>query len=295
MTFTFPQNAYGNRRRPFRLISDEGVLLGHSEVDDVDVQRKLSTIRTTIVDLYNFLHDKLPVGCPMIIGGGFIRDAVLGGQIGDIDIWLPSQATLEAHHIYSDPHFRDTDVIFQLNHMGMSGLNTIALQANREDYRDLSNLLVVESLCNDIKVNFIKSMTAWETPEQFFERMFRNFDTEISMFFIGLLPQDGQNAPITQFEDFDQSCLKTVILPSSYREIASEGDTQEIIAINPERVNITSEIRMNTRYSKLTTRYNLVRDDNLRYEMGVNDFYPIRILFTDFDQQLLELMPRPRQ
>lgn len=231
----------------------------------------------------------------MIIGGGFIRDAVLGGQIGDIDIWLPSQATLEAHHIYSDPHFRDTDVIFQLNHMGMSGLNTIALQANREDYRDLSNLLVVESLCNDIKVNFIKSMTAWETPEQFFERMFRNFDTEISMFFIGLLPQDGQNAPITQFEDFDQSCLKTVILPSSYREIASEGDTQEIIAINPERVNITSEIRMNTRYSKLTTRYNLVRDDNLRYEMGVNDFYPIRILFTDFDQQLLELMPRPRQ
>lgn len=225
----------------------------------------------------------------MIIGGGFIRDAVLGGEIGDIDVWLPSQTRIEASTIENHAVFNGTDVIFQLNTTSTSA----PISSSRDDYRDLSNLLVVETRSNGIRINFIKSMTPWETPEQFFETMFRNFDTEISMFFMGFAPDGDTHREIQSYSEFNAASVSTLILPRSYQEIASEGGVQDIIAINPVRVGVTSRERMNTRYSKLCSRYSMRRDDLFAYNMSDIDFPPIRIRLSDFSANLLELMPYP--
>lgn len=225
----------------------------------------------------------------MVVGGGFIRDGVLGGKIGDIDVWLPSQTTLEVRDVMSASQFVGSDLIFELLPHG----ERVISEGRPEDYRDLSNLFVVETTCNRIKINLIKSMTHWETPSQFFESMFRNFDTEISMFFMGFIPTGGEHREIDDYSEFDRNATSTLILPYSYRGIHEEQDIQQHIVINPERVNVTSPARMLTRYSKLMSRYQLTQDRDA-YKMNKNtDFYPIRISLANFDETLLHLMPLP--
>ena len=155
--FRFPQNSYGNPQRPFQLVSMHGEFLG----TPLENGGAISEIRMAIVDLYNIIKPTLPNDCPMIIGGGFIRDGLLGGQIGDIDVWIPANSTFDHNTIPG------CNVVWQLS-TGRS-----AEDLSQSDYADISNLLVIETTVRRIKVNVIKKISNFVTPVQFVEEIGR--------------------------------------------------------------------------------------------------------------------------
>lgn len=139
-------------------------------------------LKTTLQTVKNRLRSILPDGCPAVIGGGVVRDGIMGGQPNDIDVWLPSNINITSTQdlrVWCEGVFQsNTQVIF-------SGPENVEQEG--EGYRDMSNHCVLEF--NDLrgfKINIMRTMTQWsnDDPSAFFRGVMRNFDIDLCMFFV---------------------------------------------------------------------------------------------------------------
>ncbi len=88
-TYQYPRYTCGNLQRPFRI----GYKLG-SVLSPYLRRSGINHLRQLITDIQMVIEPTLPQGCPFVIGGGLIRDAILGGRPSDIDVWLPCNLSM---------------------------------------------------------------------------------------------------------------------------------------------------------------------------------------------------------
>lgn len=117
-----------------------------------------------------------------MIGGGVVRDGIMGGQPNDIDVWLPSNinitSTEELRIWCRDAFVAPVEVVF-------SGPENV--DQDGEGYRDMSNHCVLEFTdMRGFNINIMRTMTVWnnEDPSAFFRGVMRNFDIDLCMFFV---------------------------------------------------------------------------------------------------------------
>lgn len=128
---------------------------------------------------------------PLVLGGGIVRDAIMGGQPNDIDVWLPSECHIrnaqEAQAWVTAIFGVSCDIIF-------SGPENV--EEAGEGYRDMSNHWVLEFSLHGFKVNLMRTMTPWVEgdPAAFFRGVMRNFDIDLCMFFLAL-EREGIHTP----------------------------------------------------------------------------------------------------
>lgn len=136
----------------------------------------------------------LPQGCPAVIGGGVVRDGIMGGQPNDIDVWLPSNINItstEGLRLWCRDAFNTpVEVIF-------NGPENV--HQDGEGYRDMSNHCVLEfTNMFGFKINIMRTMTPWVDgdPSAFFRGVMRNFDIDLCMFFVAFGYETyGTNTP----------------------------------------------------------------------------------------------------
>lgn len=221
----------------------------------------------------------LPDGCPFVIGGGLIRDAIYGGRPGDIDVWLPSNihvpdvdhfCSLLARNGYGQLEGFQGQVIFRGPGANVQEVTEGVFggfgdaEFNTENYGDVHNHWVVEiqqspnapagsvAFNGHPRVNFMRNMARWtgDAPS-FFTEIMRNFDLDICMFFIGYMP--GQNS------------LNTVIMPQHLRIAMAESNRtrravpprMNEVYWNQARLQNTALPRIQARVDKMNDKYNL--------------------------------------
>lgn len=210
------------------------------------------------------MESLLPEGCPFVIGGGLIRDALYGGCPSDIDIWLPSNISIPdidafCRHLATSgfgPNegfqgqvlFRGPGATVQpVNPFAFGALETAAA----ENYGDVHNHWVVELQTSPIateahpRVNFMRNMATWNgDAESWFTEIMRNFDLDICMFFIGYMP--------------GQSQVNTVIMPR-HMLVAQGTRTVRMNEVywNQGRLQNTSVDRILARVDKMNSKYNI--------------------------------------
>lgn len=210
------------------------------------------------------LLEYIPEGCPFIVGGGLIRDAILGGRPGDVDVWLPSNITVLGLADFLldfcyDNGFLEEEIttVFRGPGYDNDGVNAVA----HSQYSDVSNHWVLEVDFNvgqpsDYpKVNFMRTMVPWEGDAQaFFNGLMRAFDIDVCMMFMAWMP----NESITN--------SRTVIMPRHlyrhwslpFRDTARLGVNE--IRVNAARAELTSATRLNARLEKICNKYAFRRD-----------------------------------
>lgn len=226
----------------------------------------------------------------MIIGGGFIRDSILGGQINDIDVWIPSNANASLSR-----DFVGENIIFQNSFS--------SVQTNGEYTTDISNRFVVESFINGIRINYMKTLYAFESVEQYFSALMRNFDNELSMFFMAFDIPDNKSYTTAKYKDFITT--DRLIVPSCLCEFILDPMNRVeyyALAVNGQRWETTSQARKQTRLDKMSSRYHglLIERNNLGISLSgnidrgavvlpVGDFLPTPVSISRFVQYLNKL------
>lgn len=214
--------------------------------------------------LREYLQEFLPEGCPFVIGGGLIRDAILGGRPSDIDVWLPSNINYAgAEEFYNRfvEQTAPTNLSLVFSGPGASTDWDFTPGVTQSDYGDVNNHWVFEADISYLwpKVNFMRSMTPWEGDAQsYFNGLMRAFDIDVCMMFVAWMPTD----PVQQ---------RTVIMP---RHLVDSWTGQNDIAdrfafptwrlrmnelhFNAGRANTTSETRLQSRIEKMCNKYGFV-------------------------------------
>lgn len=214
----------------------------------------------------------LPDGCPFVIGGGLIRDALYGGRPNDIDIWLPSNIHVPdvdafcSHMIrsgYGPQQGFQGQVIFRGPGANVQEVTEGVLggfgdaENDAAGYGDVHNHWVVEiqSTSETIghpRINIMRNMARWtgDAPSWFTEIM-RNFDLDICMYFVGYMP--GQNT------------VNTVIMPEHLRDSLLRNRQEGRARVAPTRMNevywnqarldTTSVDRIISRVRKMNEKY----------------------------------------
>lgn len=219
----------------------------------------------------------LPLGCPFVIGGGLVRDSILGGRPSDIDVWLPSNLR-QASEVDFISHltqefgvtlFGETVIETIFRGPGHDGSPTsMTPEGQTSEYGDVNNHWVMElKVGSDMgwdsfpKVNFMRTMVQWENDAQaYFTGLMRIFDLDACMMFMGWMP--------------GESILnsRTVIMPAHLHNIwsgrtGSRHDTRTLrmntLHYNAARANVTSEARQLARVEKMRTKYTFVRASTL--------------------------------
>lgn len=209
------------------------------------------------------MESLLPEGCPFVIGGGLIRDALYGGCPSDIDIWLPSNISIPdidafCRHLtltgYGPNEGFQGQVLFR--GPGSTVADPLAfgapqVAATAENYGDVHNHWVVELQTSPTateahpRVNFMRNMATWDgNAESWFTEIMRNFDLDICMFFIGYMP--GQNQ------------VNTVIMPRHM--LVNQGARtvrMNEVYWNQGRLQNTSVDRILARVDKMNSKYNI--------------------------------------
>uniref|UniRef100_A0AAU6W0L3 Poly A polymerase head domain-containing protein n=3 Tax=unclassified bacterial viruses TaxID=12333 RepID=A0AAU6W0L3_9VIRU len=129
----------------------------------------------------------VPEGCPVVIGGGIVRDGIMGGESNDIDVWLPSNINITSPQQlqgWAEARFgAAVSIIF-------NGPENVEQEG--EGYRDMSNHCVLEfTNARGFRINLMRTMTPWVQgePQVFFRGVMRNFDIDLCMFFIAFPPE----------------------------------------------------------------------------------------------------------
>lgn len=195
------------------------------------------------------MYEVLPVGCPFIIGGGLIRDAILGGRPSDIDVWLPGNILRAGvadfvSKLNVDFPAAEINIVFQLGTQVTSEFDELSptLREEGENYGDLNNHWVLEMQVEGWpKVNFMRSLHPWTTPQPFFNSLMRNFDIDHCMFFIGWMP--------------GQRDVNTVIMPQHMINNRYRDYRLNEIYWNQHRLNTTSAARVESRLIKMASKY----------------------------------------
>lgn len=201
-----------------------------------------------------------------MVGGGFVRDALLGGRPGDIDVWLPSNITIGGL----------TDFIRDFSYLGGFFDNEISVvfrgpghestdwtASPQQAYSDINNHWVLEvdysggggDSIQFPKVNFMRTMVNWEGDAQaFFNGLMRSFDFDICMMFMAWMPGEA-------IRD-----TRTVILPQHLAVNWSRPVPENLLVrlnelkVNQARANATSATRLNARLQKMYSKYALFRN-----------------------------------
>lgn len=201
-----------------------------------------------------FTYDALPTGCPFVVGGGLVRDSILGGRPSDIDIWLPSN--LQAGFVGAESFlsmlalWAPEDTYFEVlfrgpDHDGTNGQapGDTPVGATPNEYGDVANHWVIEmQVPGWPRVNFMRSMTQWRSDSQeFFNGLMRAFDIDHCMFFIGWM--NGQ------------SNVNTVIMPEHMLSRDSRRFRLSELHWNQWRLGSTPAARVESRLIKMYSKY----------------------------------------
>lgn len=206
-------------------------------------RHKEARLNITVSKVCRFLHRicELDADQPVTMGGGFVRDLLLGGTPNDIDLWLPSttgcnDVALMINHIQE--RFRcPVNIVFSLNAHD---------DANPANYSDVSNHWVIEFVVDGYKFNVMRTMVNWSSPQQFYTDLMRNFDIDLCMFFIGWLPI------------VDSTTWRGhVIMPSHLKGDLEEGLQVNFTTWNQWRLQNTSDARKTLRNNKMSERYEI--------------------------------------
>jgi hypothetical protein len=189
------------------------------------------------------------VGCPFVIGGGLVRDAILGGRPSDIDIWLPSNLAngladlgTFASRLQDTYPGAQVNAIFSGPGANVTPIEELLAEPTSGEYGDVNNHWVVEMQVEGWpRVNFMRSMTPWTAPQAFFNGLMRAFDIDYCMFFIGWMP--GQNN------------VNTVIMPEHMTNRAINNPRMNEIYWNQYRLSNTSAARVESRLIKMYSKY----------------------------------------
>ena len=225
------------------------------------------------------MESVLPDGCPVIIGGGLIRDALYGGRPNDIDIWLPSNITIPdvdafcAHLVrtgYGPQQGFQGQIIFRgpgsrveevedFPHGILGGFDNA--ENDNAGYGDVHNHWVIEIQTapglmtaetpgrNHPKVNIMRNMARWNgDAPAFFTEIMRNFDLDLCMYFVGYMP--------------GQTSVNTVIMPQHLLDSLTTRRNGRIdiarlneVYWNQARLETTSTERILGRIRKMNQKY----------------------------------------
>lgn len=178
---------------------------------------------------------------PLTLGGGIVRDLILGGQPNDIDIWLPSNGHVtdaeEMMRLIRQNFSVPVQLIFSLN--AQEG-------AEAENYRDVSNHWVLEFVVGGFRFNVMRTMVAWTNPQSFYTGLMQNFDLDLCMFFVAF--------HTSMFESAHQ-WRKHVIMPEHLVEDLRNNLPVNFLTWNRWRMNQTSPERKRVRLEKMNARY----------------------------------------
>lgn len=242
---SFPQLLSGNPLRPFQLATSNGFMSSEQRYPNTNAPQperyKEAMLNISVGKVCRFLHEVcgFPQDQPITLGGGIVRDLLLGGTPNDIDLWLPANSDC-------------TDVALMINHIHRRFNVPVNLvfslnahdDANPENYSDVSNHWVIEFIINGYKFNVMRSMVNWSTPQQFYTDLMRNFDIDLCMFFSGWLPNT---------ENF--AWRNNIIMPEHLKIDLEEGLRVNFTTWNRWRLDNTSQARKDLRNSKMTSRY----------------------------------------
>jgi len=121
-------------------------------------------------------------------------------------------------------------------------IEELLAEPTNENYGDVNNHWVIEVQVEGWpKINFMRSMTPWTTPQAFFNGLMRAFDIDYCMFFIGWMP--GQNN------------VNTVIMPEHMTNRAINNPRMNEIYWNQYRLSNTSAARVESRLIKMYSKY----------------------------------------
>ena len=202
--------------------------------------------------LRGLVNPTLPEGCPFIIGGGLVRDAILGGRPKDIDVWLPYNITAPTLDVFAAllrRAFPQAQVRGIFAGPGAYGDNQFdeVVDTTNGNYGDVNNSWVIEMTHPDLPdVNFMRSLEPWRNDSQaFFNRLMRAFDIDKCMFFLGYMP--------------GQQDVNTVIMPQHMVNGLTSGGIARThlnkVYWNQYRLNITSQQRIMDRITKMNSKY----------------------------------------
>lgn len=248
----------------------------------------------------------LPDGCPFVIGGGLVRDALYGGRPNDIDVWLPSNIHVPdvdafcAHMVncgYGTRQGFQGQVIFrgpgsrveEVEEGAFGGFGNA--EHDLGGYGDVHNHWVVEiqtapnapaGSLGDLghpRINIMRNMARWtgDAPS-FFTEIMRNFDLDLCMYFVGYMP--GQNA------------VNTVIMPQHLRDSLLNSRINHYrvaptrmneVYWNQARLETTSTERILSRVRKMNEKYtlNLPEDIHRIVMIPTAEIIAVPVLFRD--------------
>jgi hypothetical protein len=193
------------------------------------------------------------------LGGGFVRDAILGGRPSDLDIWLPSNlGAYVSTTAFTDLIRNHTTTTVTSLFIGPGAQEARVIEGgDTEGYGDVNNHWVLEMQENDEfrpdllpvpRVNFMRSLTPWTGDSQaFFNSLMRSFDLDICMMFVGLMPTDRE--------------VRYVIVPQhlAMRALGRQGFTpyaqMNMLYWNQMRLQTTAPARIQTRLEKMYSKY----------------------------------------
>lgn len=181
----------------------------------------------------------------MVIGGGIIRDAIMGGVPVDIDVWLPSNIN-QGHSINSFHNIIYDNFLVPVTHV-FTGPQELNPANDPNNYRDMSNHWVVEFDLGTVKFNVMRTMTEWTGDSAaFFGSVMQNFDIDLCMMFTGAIPTG---------RGFFAEPVTNIILPSNIVENLQDGRAIDTFCWNRFRYEQTNVSRRNFRRDKIISRY----------------------------------------
>lgn len=202
----------------------------------------------------------MPAGCPIVLGGGIVRDAILGGRPGDIDIWLPSNISVPnvdefMARMTSDWFFQENEVRCIFSGPGAHGAITGPVDG---EYGDVGNHWVLETEEPEMpKINIMRSFSAWSGDSQaYFDDLMQRFDIDACMMFIGI-EQGNPNwnhviIPLHLYSNLVRPRANTFM---PFRFLINE------LHWNQGRVNTTSQARFDARLVKMRSKYSFSNTD----------------------------------
>ena len=244
-------------------------------------------LRDRINDLAAVLAPLLPEGCPMVLGGGIARDALMGGVPVDVDVWLPSNFNPESDAYRNVDEFSDlmraesltSGVQPQIVFEGPQDLNP---EHDPNNYRDMSNHWVIEFDHGPVKFNIMRTMTQWTGDSQaFFTSIMQNFDIDLCMMFVAAIPTvDG----------FFDNPIDTIILPNTIADDLANSVAIDTFRWNRFRWDTTSVRRRDFRRDKVISRYRVTEGIVLPRENFTA--VPVPLAFIMENQSLLPFPER---
>lgn len=250
--FTYPRFAFGSHQtRAFQMMNSQGYFLGKKPKN-----LHAEHLKSRLATLQRVTETILPSGCPFTIGGGLVRDALGGARPDDVDIWLPSNVTIEdcnAFQYWFQTQISGCECSIVFRGPGARGTMTLEESIAAVAYSDVNNHWVAECHIPGFpKVNFMRSMVPWTgDTQEFYNGLMRCFDLDICMMFIG-------------FERGSKAESKYVIMPlhivdACKRKARFANFTRtpslNIIYWNALRMAHTAEQRTQGRIDKMNRKY----------------------------------------